>query len=429
MAVWRQPGDSRRFLLGYIVLAGADIAGKALGFAATLTVVRLFGPEDFGAISFAQAVMSYALMLAACGLDVYATRHVAGAPESLGHMISTVVVVRAVAATIVYTLLLVLTLTVPALRSQSLLLLLFGLTVFTNAFLVAWAPEALQKAPVLAAANLATQGLYLAILVFALWLIRELWVVPAAQIVAEVVVLVGLLKWAAQKAGGFVGPLPRRQWPALLAQSAPMAWAKVMRTVALGSDLLLLGFFVPMSDVGLYAAAFKIFLLGVSLTAMHSVLLMPRLVQKAAESRHAMRRELAASLRRLTLIGAPALLLLFAFSTLALRFLFGETFETAASPLRILVGALAANVLASSFRSALVAQRRQRADSMMVTIASAMHVGAKLVLIPWFGMAGAAIGTLVGETSLLALTAWAAWDRKPPTTPNDIDTLRTRDLP
>src|SRR5262245_54359708 len=65
---------TRSLAVPFLVLGAADLAAKALGFLATLAVIRHYGPEGFGQVSFAQALLGFALIGTACGLDVSGVR-------------------------------------------------------------------------------------------------------------------------------------------------------------------------------------------------------------------------------------------------------------------------------------------------------------------------------------------------------------------
>lgn len=391
----------------YAMLAGADLATKALGFALMMIVVRRFGPAGFGEIGFATSIVTYALVLGACGLDVYAVRVVAGSPEALGGTAGTVVALRLTLALASYATLLVLAAAVPALRAAFGLIALFGLSLFTGAVTLSWVPESLQRTHVLALANLGTQLGAVALLPAALGLVRGPMAVPIAQVTAEALAALGLVLWCHRTFGLFARPLPPRRWAGILARSAPIGGSRVMRAVALGSDLVLLGLLVPMREVGWYGAAYKLFLLGVSAGASFFVIVFPRLVQRAGDPAGALRREVRFGLGCLAAVALPAVALAAVASDWVLDLLFGPSFRAASGPLRLLLLALLANLANNLFRSVLVARGRQTVEFSMAATAAASHVACKLLLIPALGLPGAAMGTLLGELTFLMMT-WRA---------------------
>lgn len=399
-------GSNRDGLISrYATLAGADLATRALGFALMLVVVRWFGPSGFGEIGFATAIVTYALVIGAGGLDVHSVRVVAGAPEALAETVGTVVAVRLTLALATYAVLLVLAASVPALRGVSGLIALFGLSLFTGALSLSWVPESLQRTHVLALANLGTQLIGLALLPAALALVRDPRAVPIAQVAAEALVAGGLFLWCRRSFGSFARPLPWRRWGAILSESAPIGGSKAMRAVALGSDLVLLGFLVPMRELGWYGAAYKLFLLGVAAGATFYVVVFPRLVQRAGDPTGALAREVRFCLGCLAAVALPAVAVAALVSGPVLALLFGPSFGAATGSLRWLLLALLANLTNNLFRFVLMARGRQAVEFSLGSAAAAAHVLFKLLLIPALGISGAGLGTFLGELTFLALTS------------------------
>lgn len=394
-------------LFRYVLLAGADICAKALGFSVSVVVIRFFGPSGFGEVNFATTIVTYALMFGTLGLDVYSVRRLARSPQSLGSLLGTTVVLRLLLGATAYLALLALAALMPALRDVFGTVCLFGLTLFTTALSLTWVAEGLQKTHVLALANLGIQLLWLVFVAAALAWGAGLWAVPLAQVLGEGVVAVGLYAWVTKRFGRPRFLLPGQRWTDILRQSAPIGGGRVMRAIALGSDLLLLGFLVSRTELGWYAGAFKLFLVSTSLGALYFVVLFPRMARAAAEPVSTLAQELHASIGRVLLAAAPFAAVLALFAAPLLQTLFGPSFTAAAPSFQVLLVALLVNLTGNHFRNALVAQGRQRLDFGVTAAASAVHVVSKALLIPVLGILGSALGTLVGEITLMVL-GWRA---------------------
>jgi O-antigen/teichoic acid export membrane protein len=385
------------------VLGGADLIAKATGFVVAMVIVRHFGSVGFGALSFAGSIVMHALMIGTCGLDLYAVRNTARAPEKLGAMVSTIIFLRFALGLGVYGALVALALTLPSLYSNYGLITLFGLTIFTSAVSLSWVPQALEKTNVLALANFSTQVLNLVFILLAMQMTSDILSVPVAQLVAEALVALGLFLWTLKLVGRVERPLPRKYCQNILSQSAPIGASQILRTVSLGSDLVVLGFLVSMEELGWYAGAYKLFLLGVSMGGLYFVILFPRLVQKSEITLSALSHEVGVSIRRVLRFVLPAIALVGIFSADLLQLLYDASFRVASAALIILLLAMLVNLLSSHYRSALIARGKQQTDFINVSLASAVHVVSKLTLVPLFGMNGAALGTLAGEGFLLLL--------------------------
>ncbi|MFO0809715.1 MAG: oligosaccharide flippase family protein [Gemmataceae bacterium] len=394
-----------RPLIGrFLLLAGANVAARGMAFAATVLVVRAFGSAGLGELSFVLSIVTYAVTVGTCGLDLYAVRAVASRAAAVGDLARRVVVIRLALGTATYVTLVALALAVPSLRAVAGLVAVFGLSLLTTAVTLTWVAEGLQNVRVMALTDVGTQGLYLLLLLAGVTLAGGLWVVPVAQLLAEGLIAAALIAWV-WRTFPRPGPLlPRTQWRAILAQSAPIGGARLLRAVAVGSDLVMLGFYVGMTEVGYYSAAYKLYLVGMSLGALYLVLMFPRIVRSASDSPAALQREVHASFRFVLSVGIPAVAALAACSPGLLGALFGSPFQAGARSLQLLLVTLLIQELTGHYRNVLLAQGRQTTDLTLVAVSAAAHVGLKVTLIPELGIEGAALGTLLGEALLLILT-------------------------
>lgn len=402
-------GDKNLFLGRYAVLALADLAAKAVGFGWTLAIIHYYGSAGLGVVTFAAAFVAYALLLGSCGTDMYAVREVASGRASLGAMISTLLQLRFLLGLGAYVLLLAVAFVVPPLRVNLGLIALFGLSLFTGAISAIWVPQAVERTNVLAAANFTIQA---AIWGFIVIMARQgcgLWSIAVAQVAAEGLVGLVLLGWSLKLIGRFQRPLPRIEWAGIVRHAAPIGMGRVLRTIALGSDLLVLAFFVSMDQVGWYAGANKLFLVGTASIGLYAVNLFPRLAKSAVEARPALRQSVMESIKLIVPLAAVTAVVLIACARPLLRMLFSDpTFEAAAPALRLLLAALVVSLLNTHLKSMLVAQRRQRTDLHLTAMSAGGHVAFKLALVPVMGMAGAALGTLLGEALYLVAGLWTA---------------------
>jgi O-antigen/teichoic acid export membrane protein len=390
----------------YLLLVTANLTSKGSGFLVLILVVRHFGGEGLGAITFAGAVVAHAALVASAGVEIYAVKRMAERSGSPGALAGTIVALRLLSGLAVYALLCLLAASLPPLRAVSGLMALFGLSLFTTALSLAWVPEALQATTVLAAGELVTDAASVALLAGCLWLGGGLWAFPLARVAGEALTALGLFVWARRAVGPLGRPVPR-EWPGIITQAAPIGTARVLRSLALGTDPIVLAFFVPLEEVGWYGGAYKLFLLSVSLSAVYFVVLFPRLVGKVRTSPAALRDEVTGSLRRTLPVALPATAGAVLLAGEALRVLYGPPFAAAAPALRLLLLAALANLVGAHYRNVLLSTNRQRLDLALVAASAGGELVLKVLLIPPLGPAGVALGTLVGE-SALALATWQA---------------------
>jgi O-antigen/teichoic acid export membrane protein len=394
-------------LTRYAALVAANLASGALGFATASLIARQFGPAGLGATALAASIITYATTITTCGTEIAAVKTGAAEPHNLARLASSVILIRLSIATVVYASLIGLTFVVPAFREIRVLIWLFGLSVFTISGDVSWVSQAIHRTNAMAVATVTTQALALAMLAGALMFSSDLRAVPAARVVAEAVVALGFIVWMRRHVTSLMPPMLALETWSFLRTSAPIGGTQLLRGLALGSDLVLLGLFVGREQLGIYAAAFRVFQLLLGLTAAYFIILLPRIAERRNDSA-AMAEELGTSFRRVLPVAIVALALLAVSGWLFFRLLFGVEFVGAATSLRVLLVALIINVSLRHYRQVLLARGLERIDFGNSVVASVVHVAAKLLLIPLFGITGAALGTLIGESVLFLMQRRAA---------------------
>jgi O-antigen/teichoic acid export membrane protein len=159
------------------------------------------------------------------------------------------------------------------------------------------------------------------------------------------------------------------------------------------TDVIMLGILANTKAAGIYAiAALVSQLVFLGLSAIN-VIAAPMISELYWRGSHAELQRLV----RLAAIGVlatsiPALVVLVVFGGLALR-LFGPTFGAGYAALVILCGGQLVNALAGSVGLLMSMTGHQKEAAGIVAVAAILNVALNLVLIPWFGMEGAAVAT------------------------------------
>ncbi len=384
----------------YLTLAGANFLAAVFGFFVAALLARQFGPTGFGIISLAATLVSYAMVISNCGTSLYAVRAVAVGQNSLEQMIPAVISIRLLLSIVVLAGLVASAYYVPKLYESRHLILLFGITLFSNAILLLWVPQAVHKTHAVAASNVMLQFLYLGLLYLLLLFNSELYMAPIALIAAEVMVAVGLMLSIRRYVSGVKALSGPGAMLAILRESAPIGLTQFVRTIALASDLVILGLMSTYSDVGIYSAAYKLFLFMMSLAGAYFVILLPRIAEISTSNR-LIATELRQSFLRVLPIVAGAVIVVWLIADLLINLLFGVAYAGAADVLRILSLAIIANIVARHYRQVLLAKKMPTTDLKLSGISAVVHLLAKVLLIPFLGIVGAALGTLIGEISLM----------------------------
>jgi O-antigen/teichoic acid export membrane protein len=170
-------------------------------------------------------------------------------------------------------------------------------------------------------------------------------------------------------------------------------------------DSILIGVMLGAAPVGWYAAAYKPVTAILAAPVTYFMGLFPVLSRYQGEPEK-LRAILTRSLRFSAIFAIPVGVGGTLLAEPVIGLLFGESYRAAVVPLQLLSWSAALITLRGTFRHALNAAGRQRNDLSCAVAAAVINVGLNLVLIPMYGIVGAAAATLVCDICWLLLAVY-----------------------
>jgi O-antigen/teichoic acid export membrane protein len=189
---------------------------------------------------------------------------------------------------------------------------------------------------------------------------------------------------------------------ALLAKSLPLAMSWVFWNLYDNQDVVVLTFLgFPAASVGHFAAAVKFMDALRGLPVLLGGAVFPILARGAAEDRAGFT-NLAVFLLRISLaVALPVAVAVWALAPEMVRWVYGAGFEPAAGVLRVAIGACVGIFLNNALLYLLVAADLQRRTMVGAVVAAASNLVALLILVPRFGLVGAAASLVISEGCFL----------------------------
>jgi O-antigen/teichoic acid export membrane protein len=382
----------------------ADLGGRVLLLALFVVAARILPADDFGRYAFALAVGLVAAQLADSGLQVsllrrLSTEHDRGAS---GQALADALRARLIVGLALGIGAGLLAGSVGESPAETLALAAIAIAQIVAAQAELWlqVARAAGRLELEAAAGLVGRALVAALGVLALAVGGELPGLGLAYVVGSVLSVV-VARLVANRflaigrgAGGWASL--RDTW----LDALPLAVAGAASLLMFRIDVLLLQWLRDSETVGVYSAAYRPFEAALLVPVAIMAAGFPRLVRAAAGGPAF--RALAWRLAGALLACAVAAGL---FGWLAgpplISFLFGAPYEAAGGLLRILVLALPAIYLNALLTQAIVALRRPWLVAASMATALVANVALNLLLIPQLGATGAAVATVIAETTLL----------------------------
>lgn len=392
----------RQTVSGFVALAAATFAVQVIGFFVLAVIARRLGDGGLGAYSFALNLAAYFAIPANFGVTALATREVAREPERATEIAGQVLALQTVLGLLPYAVLVLLAGALSPDDATAAIIPIVGATFLLEAWSAAWALYATQRFVAAALTRLAGSVVF-AVLVLAL--LREgdgatelAWLHLAGVAMTSVLSVLVVLR--------ALGRLPLRGPVAALRgrfrSGLALGVSAVMIMVYYTADSLMLGWLEDVETVGQYAVAYKLPLAVLAFAALWGQVLLPHFSALAERSRIELR-EQTGFFASISLVGTlPLIAGALVVGPDLVPELFGEEFEPAGTPFVLLMAAAALVLFTVNYGTAAIAVGDERHYAVAVTLGATLNIAANLVVIPLFGMTGAACATIGAEVVVFA---------------------------
>lgn len=401
---------------GGVGSAAVRVASTLLGLVLVVILARLLGPEQYGVYAYVFALVSVLSIPAQFGLPKLVVRETAKAQvsEDWGRMRG--IWRWATFAVVVLTLVIVV--------GSALVAGLFAERFSGNLATFAWGLLLLPLATLAHLRGAALQGLrhvvlgqlpefilrplLMVVLILAAAALSPAWRPDAAGAmrihVISATIAFGVGAWMLYKmrpAQLRDNPSPVYEHRSWLAAAWPLALVSSMQQINTYTDIVMLGFFVPAEDVGLYRVAVQGALLVIFGLQVVTMITSPYLARLHAQNDIKRLQRLITISARVAFAASLAITLVYLFfGDLIIELFFGEEYLRSYEPLLILSAGQVINGMFGPVGMLLSMTGHERDTAKVLSIAALTNVVLNLMLVPLYGMNGAALATA------LTLTFW-----------------------
>lgn len=398
---------------GAWVVLLAIAGGMALAFGGRLLLTHLYTPKEYGVFSLAWIVLNISSLLALLGLQETVSQRIAfyrsagnnrGVAIAIGHSLEGVLVTSLCISTVLFT-------GAPyvagVLKEELLVSVLRAFAIALPFLAVSHLLAAIFRGfdrikPKVIFFDLLRNGLFPLVLL-PLGLLLGVSFKDAMYLFVTTYVITGVV-FAIYCKGRLPRPLggdtdiTRKS---LYAFSLPVLALVTTSNVIAWTDTLVLGFYETTRTVGIYNGAWTIAqLLLLPVTAI-AFLFLPAATRFYEQNRmDDFKRSYTVVTRWATLLALPLLVACWACPRLILGTLFGSEYAEASNALRILSIAYALRFLIGPSYVALAAVARTKQMLQASALGVALSIGLNILLVPRWGMVGAAISTTVASAAV-----------------------------
>lgn len=387
----------KRPLRNLLSLAWSDLGSRAIGFFITVYLARVLGPAAYGLVGVGFAVLGHAQLLSSPGMQVVEARNAARPGMMDAARFGGVVSLRFILAVCVVLTGTVMTLLLH-LDAQTTAVILWSLFVLLPLALAPdWFLQGRERMGMVGFARVLGYAVY-GVMV---WLLVHS---PDDASMAQAAYGAGtlataLVLWMVVRAHA---GLPRfavdtALWGSILRENMPVGIAMFVGQQVMNLPPILLAAMWTTTEAGVYTAALKLVFLLLALDRVLNALLLPALT-RIRETRPVDLPHVAGLVARS--IVALAGLIVVSGMFLApwmMHLVFGSAYADAGLIARILLIYVGLTLVNSVAVCLLLAAGKERVYSRAMIVGSTVLAGAMLLLTPWWGPLGTALGAALGE--------------------------------
>lgn len=360
-------------------------------------IARYLGPEKFGVLSYVLAVAAFLMAVSRMGMDAVLVREMVDKPERHQQLMGTAFWIMSIVAVACYLTLLFALYVLDEDTEVKLYLAIISSSCIFTPFLVV---DYYFQAEVKAKFSAICKTLVLLFMSFVkLWLIWSgeslIWFVLASLM--DHFLLAAILYVMLVGKGGMAffryfdleaaKHMLKGAWPMMLSAIAVLIYMRI--------DQIMIRNILGMQEVGIYSAATRIYEAWMTLPFVISVSLLPLIIKSKGRSVEEYRRRLIQLFRALIYLSVVAALLVGFISEWLMVFAFGEEFRASAPVVSVVMWTAVFAAVGSVSARYFNVERMERKFALRTALAAIINVVLNFIMIPLYGIMGAAISTLI----------------------------------
>ena len=385
-------------LESFTALGGGVILSRLVAFIGTAYLARTLGTYAFGIVGLATAVTFFLGLALRMGFEPIGAREVARDPESATSLAAGAGLLRLALALVGLGILALVGLFLDKPPEVRQVFVLTGLLLLPWALDLRWVYRGLARNRWVGISMILAQVVHVTLLLLVVKSPADVIWAPLALVLGEMVAVVFL---ALPLLRSWTGRADWRRARGVLRSSGFLVSSGLLGALIRTTDIVLIALLLGESQVGVFSAAYRIcFLLLAIAVSLHSAY-QPQLARVPNHDLQAMEKLTERALESAGSLAIPFVVGGWILATPILSHLFGPEFAVGRDAFRLLLLAMGLFFLHGVFFQLLVVFDRTRPELALRGTAAGLNLILNLLLIPRFGIAGAAVATVLAELVIL----------------------------
>ncbi|MGB3532741.1 MAG: flippase [Microcoleaceae cyanobacterium] len=201
-------------------------------------------------------------------------------------------------------------------------------------------------------------------------------------------------------------PINVQSFTKLYQQAYPFAVSGVLWILYYQVDVIMLKAMTTDVDAGFYNAAYRVLEMFFALPRVVFQVIFTRFAKYSASEPERLPEQVYKGTRLLVIVVLPAIIVSICLQSFIITVLYGSDYSASIPALAILLPSISISMFGNLSQRFLQATGQEKSLPKLLLLTALVNVGINLLLIPQFGIIGAAIATLISEVVLCLLGLW-----------------------
>ena len=364
-------------------------------------LVRVIGPDKFGAVAFAQAVVLYFNLITNLGTNLYAPREIAINKKDdfkLSSIVSNILFLKLIFLLLAIFIYVAVIYVVPKFKAERILFAFTGGYLIVIALMPTWFFQGIEKMANIAIANLLSRALGVFLIFAVINKPSDYIYVPLVNVFSQMLGLFFMYYIMFNKEKIRIVMPNILLMKKIIKESIPLFISNISISIYTGINTVVLGFLTNNTIVGYYSAAEKIIRAGLSIQGQLGVVFYPHISKMVLISKEKAITSIKKAFMIMMFFAIPATIFIFFNADAIVRLLFGNKFSLSVVSLQILSFLFIVIGLSNVFAMQILLPFGKRKEIMKpIVTAGIINLALIFYLVPILKQNGAALAWVISE--------------------------------
>jgi O-antigen/teichoic acid export membrane protein len=399
-------GGSSKYIVNTIWLSVERVLRMVVALVVGVWVARYLGPQKFGILNYAQSLVVLVTAISTLGLDSIVTRSLVREPEKSSTILGTSFALRLIGAVAAIIMLTILVWSLALETNTRTIVFIISLSIALQSLnVIDLYYQSISKSKFVVYGNFMASFVSSVVKVILILNNASLEAFAVTAILDQLLIVLGLVYFFQRHERSlFKWKVDTKLMRAMLSQSWPLMFSGISIMIGMRIDQVMIGEMMDESEVGIYAVGVKLAEVFNFIPMVIAQSFFPKVIEMDFDSQ---RRKFIMLIRAI-FWGLVALAVsVNLVSHFAVDTLYGVAYHRSTTVVNVLIWAIPCTFLNIITTSLLLKVSQTRLIMLKQFTVTCINIALNIILIPRYGIVGAACATLVAESSLLLFELFA----------------------